>query len=48
MTAAKNAVFIGLELENCWLVVGEIKIWGWWWWVGGGGGGSLLWGNFSR
>ena len=28
MTTAKNAVFIGLKLENCCSEVGEIKIWG--------------------
>ena len=31
MTAAKNAVFIGLQLENCCLVQG---IDFWWWWGG--------------
>ena len=44
MTTAKNAVFIGLKLENCCSEVGEIKIWG----EGGGGVWSLLWGNFYR
>ena len=37
MTAAKNAVFIGLQLENCCLVQG-IDFWWWWgikiWWGG--------------
>ena len=31
MTAAKNAVFIGLQLENCCLVWGID-----FWWLGGG------------
>ena len=42
MTTAKNEVFVGLEPENFYLVVGEVSLW--WggiktWW------GSLLGGN---
>ena len=46
MNTAKNAVFIGLLLENCCLEEGGNKNV----FLGGGGwgGGSLLWENFYR
>ena len=37
MNTAKNAVFIGLELENCY----SMKEGGIDFWLGGGGGGGL-------
>ena len=37
MTTAKNEVFIGLQLENCYLVEGELTF---------GGGQGLLGGDF--
>ena len=47
MATTKNAVFIGLQLENCYLVGGGINLW----WGGSNKNlvvGSLLAGNFCR
>ena len=42
MTTAKNDVFIGLELRNCYLVGGGVGGIDFWWGESIGGGGLLV------